>query len=131
MSNVRPHMPELAWNPVDFLQALDVVPVEGEYGTYYLYNVDRRGVRLELAVYPLESDVHIKIICSQQLEPVVNLQLLECPAARVTQDKRGQYIEFAAAKAFTGRYDETSAAAYGFRLWVSPFIQVEPFSYPT
>ena len=124
-------MPELAWNPVDVLDLLEVVPVEGEYGTSYLYQLERRGVRLELAVYPLEGDVSMKVSCGQQSEPVINLQLLECQAARVVQDKRGRYIEFSAPKAFAGRYDESSAAPYGFRLWVQPYLQVEPFSYPT
>lgn len=123
-------MPELAWNPVDVLDALEVVPLEGEYGTSYLYRVERKGIDLELAIYPLESDVSIKIRCGQQPEPVISLQLLECQAARVVQNKRGKYIEFAAPKAFSGRFDETSAAPYGFRLWVQPFFQIEPFSYP-
>ncbi|WP_027467849.1 hypothetical protein [Deefgea rivuli] len=124
-------MPELLWNPVEFLEALNVVPTEGEYGTYYLYLVEQAGLRLELSVYPLDSDISVKIYAGQQAEPIINLQLLDCPAARVAQDKRGQYIEFAAANAFTGRYDETSAAPYGFRLWLNPYLQIEPYSYPS
>ncbi len=123
-------MPALAWNPVDVLDILEVVPIEGEYGTSYVYQVDRHGIRLEFAVYPLEGDISVKIYCDQQSEPVINLQLLECQALRVVQDKRGQYIELAGPKAFSGRYDESSAAPYGFRLWAQPYLQVEPFSYP-
>lgn len=123
-------MRELVWNPVDFLQVLEVVPKEGEYGTHYLYDVERGGLRLHLAVHPLERDVSIKIVCGEQVEPVVDLNLLDCPAARVVQDKRGQYIEFAGAKAFSGRYDQSDAPAYGFRLWITPYIQIEPFAYP-
>lgn len=123
-------MPELAWNPVDFLQVLEVVPEEGEYGTAYHYDSERRGIRLQLSVYPLDRDVSIDISCGQQESPVVKLRLVDVPAARVIEDKQGQYIEFAGAKAFAGRYDETSAPAYGFRLWVRPIMQIEPFAYP-
>lgn len=124
-------MPALAWNPVDVLDLLEVVPVEGEYGTSYLYRLERSGVRLELAVYPCDGDVSLKISCGHQSEPFINLQLLECQAVRVVQDKRGRCMEFSAPKAFAGRYDESSAAPYGFRLWVQPYLQVEPYSYPT
>ena len=124
-------LPELAWNPVDFLQVLEVVPEEGEYGTAYHYDLERRGIRLQLSVFPLDRDVFIKMFCGQQEAPVVNLRLIDVPAARVVDEKLGQYIEFAGAKAFAGRYDETSAPAYGFRLWVVPFVQIEPFAYPS
>jgi hypothetical protein len=93
--------------------------------------LERRGIRLQLSVYPLDCDVSIKITCGQQEAPVVNLRLIDVPAARVIEDKQGRYIEFAGAKAFAGRYDETSAPTYGFRLWVSPILQIEPFAYPT
>jgi hypothetical protein len=124
-------MPDFAWNPVDFLDALEAVPIEGEFGTSYAYQLNRQGITLKLCVYPPERDVSIELTCGEQTQPVVSVQLLDCPAARVVQDKRGRYIEFAAANAFAGRYDETDAAPYGFRLWVSPFLQVEPYSYPS
>lgn len=89
----------------------------------------RQGVTLELTVWPLHGDVTIELACDRQPQPRVKVNLLSCPAARVLQYKRAQYIEFAATKAFAGRYDETSAAPYSFRLWLDPFIQVEPFSY--
>jgi hypothetical protein len=123
-------MPPLAWNPVDFLEVLDVVPVEGECGTSYVYRLTRNEVRVELAVYPFESDIALKIYFGQQSTPVINLQLLDCPAARVVRDKQGDCIEFAAANAFSGRHDETTAARYGFRFRVRPFVQVEPYTYP-
>jgi hypothetical protein len=123
-------MPEFQWDPVEFLNVLNVVPTESEHGLSYHYRVERPDVRLEVAVWPLNPDVSIKLYCSSQQEPLVNLQLLDCPAARVVQDKRGRYIEFAAANAFAGRYDATDAAPYGFRLWLEPILQVEPYAYP-
>lgn len=124
-------MPELVRDPVGFLEVLDVVPEVGEYGTSYTYNVERRGVGARLLVKPIAGEVSIELNCSEQVTPVLNLRLLGCPAARVAQDKLGSYIEFAGSDAFAGRYDVSSAPAYGFRLRVSPFLQVEPFTYPT
>lgn len=123
-------MPELAWDPLAFLDALGVAPVEDEEGICYQYKAHRQGVTLELKVWPLDGDVSIELTCERQVQPLLKVNLLGCPAARVLHEKRGQYIEFAAAKAFGSRYDETSAAPYGFRLWLDPFIQVEPFTYP-
>ena len=124
-------MAELAWNPVDFLDVLEVAPLEGEYGTSYIYQLERNGATIELGIYPLDGDVSLKLFHRQQSEPVLDLQLLGCPAARVVRDKRGVCIEFAAANAFMGRFDETTAAAYGFRLRIKPFVQIEPYSYPS
>jgi hypothetical protein len=123
-------MPELAWDPVDFLDVLEVVPLEEEFGTSYLYKLKRNAMTIELHVYPLAGDVLLRIPHDLQAEPLINLRLLGCPAARVVQDKRGEFIEFAAANAFMGRFDERASVAYGFRLRVKPFIQAEPFSYP-
>jgi len=124
-------MPQLAWEPVEFLDLLGVAPSEGEYGLSFHYMVERSGLRLELSVWPLNPDVSIKIFSAQQTEPLIFLNLLDCPAARVLADRRGRFIEFAGGNAFAGRYDTTTAASYGFRLWVEPYIQVEPYSYPT
>lgn len=124
-------MPQFTWEPLDFLDVLGVIPSESEYGLSYQYLVERSGLRLELFVWPLDSDVFVKIYSSPQVEPLIALNLLDCPAARVIQDSRGRFIEFAGGKAFTGRYDTSTAASYGFRLWVDPYIQVEPYAYPT
>lgn len=123
-------MPALVWNPVDFLDVLETVPLEGEYGISFTYRMARSNFVLEMAIFPLVGDVSILITCGQQEQPVLKMNLLDCPAARVVHDKRGTHIEFAGANAFTGRFDESSAAPFGFRLQVKPFVQIEPFSYP-
>jgi hypothetical protein len=122
-------MPELVWEPVDFLELLGVAPDEEEYGVSFHYVVHRRELRLELTVWPMSGDVAVGVYCSTQSQPVVNLSLLDCPGARVINDKRGRFIEFAAANLFTGRFDNTAPAPYGFRVQVDPFVQVSPYSY--
>jgi hypothetical protein len=122
-------MPEFLWDPVDFLDVFGVAPIEHEDGCNE-YKMPRQGVNLSVSIWPLDGDVFIKLTCDNQSPPLLEVSLLSCQAARVLQDKRGQYTEFASAKAFTGRYDETFIAPHGFRLWVNPFVQVEPFFYP-
>lgn len=122
-------MPELSWEPLEFLEILGVVPEEEEYGTSYHYVVTRPGLRLELTVWPLSAEVALTLYASEQVAPILNLKLLDCPGARVIQDKRGKFIEFAAANMFMGRYDNTVPAPYGFRLWVEPYLQVAPYAY--
>ena len=123
---------KFCWEPLDFLEALGVIPLEGEYGASFHYVVIRSPVRLELTVWPLNADVAVSLYCAPQVAPVLRLNLLDCPGARLVDDKRGKFIEFAGAtNMFAGRYDPSAAAPYGFRLWVEPFIQVEPFAYQT
>ena len=122
-------MAELSWEPVEFLEVLGVVPQEGEYGTSFHYVVPHAYQRLELTVWPLNADVSFSIYVHDQVAPIFKINLLDCPGARVVQDKRGKFIEFAAANIFSGRFDNTVPAPYGFRLWLDPHLQVEPYAY--
>lgn len=123
-------MTQFSWEPLDFLEALEVVPTEEEYGISYRYLLARTPVSLDLTIWPLAGDVALLLSCEGIPEPLVNLNLLDSPGARVTRDKQGTFIEFAAAKLFEGRYDHRDTPPYGFRLQVQPFIQVTTFSYP-
>ena len=123
-------MPNFSWEPLDFLEALEVVPVGEEYGISYRYLVTRGPLSLTLSIWPLDGDVELLLSCEGIAEPVIRLNLLECPGARVVRDRQGTFIEFSAAKSFGGRYDHADAPTYGFRLQTQPFIQVTTFSYP-
>lgn len=122
-------MPEFSWEPLDFLDVLGVVPQEEEFGVSYHYAIIREHLRLELTVWVYNSDVDLSIYVRPQEQPVIRLNLLGCPGARVVNDKRGKFIEFAAANLLSGRFDAETAPPYGFRLWVEPAIRVEPFAY--
>lgn len=123
-------MQNFSWEPLDFLEALEVVPVEEEYGISYRYLVSRGPISLKLTIWPFDGDVELLLSCDEMAEPLVRLNLLECPGARVVRDRPGTFIEFSAAKSFGGRYDHIDAPPYGFRLQVQPFIQLTTFSYP-
>jgi hypothetical protein len=122
-------MPEFSWEPLDFLDALGVVPVGEEYGISYSYSVDREPLSLALTIWPIAGDVQLAIRCKGVVEPIVFLNLLGSPGARVVTAKNGKFIEFAAANLFAGRYDNTRPAPCGFRLLLEPNWQVTAFSY--
>ncbi|MBB3262199.1 hypothetical protein F4827_007052 [Paraburkholderia bannensis] len=123
-------MPNFSWEPLDFLEVLNVVPIEEEYGVSYRYVVSKTPVVLSLTIWPLSCDVELLINYEGVAEPLVQLNLLDCPGARVVRDDRGTHIEFAAANLFNGRYDCADAPPYGFRLQIQPSIQLSTFSYP-
>lgn len=122
-------MPEFSWEPLDFLDALGVAPTGEEDGISYSYLVHRGPLTLALTIWVLDGDVGLEIRCEGMNEPIVQVNLLSSPGARVINDKRGKYIEFAAANLFTGRYDNTRPAPYGFRLFVEPNLQLTTVSY--
>lgn len=123
-------MPTFSWEPLDFLEALEVPPVEEEYGAAYRYLVSRASVFLSLTIWPLNCDVEIVVGNARGAEPLVRLNLLDCPGARVIRDDERTYIEFCAAKVFGGRFDQTYTPPYGFRMQIEPFIQISTFLYP-
>ena len=123
-------MPNFSWEPLDFLEALEVVPVEEEYGISYRYLLSRGPISLDLTIWPLTGDVGLLLELEGAAAPLVHLNLLESPGARVVRDNQGTSIEFSAALLFEGRYNHGDAPPYGFRLQVQPFVQITTFSYP-
>ena len=122
-------MSAFAWEPLDFLDVLGVVPVEEDHAISYRYALDQGPLHLTLIIWPMQGDVELALRCQGVGEPVIHLNLLDCPGARIVDDKRGKYIEFAAANLFAGRYDNSRPAPYGFRLRVEPSFQVTTYSY--
>lgn len=80
-------------------------------------------------MWPMAGDVELAVRCEGVSEPVILLNLLGSPGARVVSGKGGKFIEFAAANLLAGRYDITWPAPYGFRLRLQPSWQITAFSY--
>lgn len=123
-------MPQLVWEPLDFLDALGVAPEVADYETSHKYVVSQPPLRLEITLWQYDGDVQLHLFVAPFEQPVVRYSMLGCPGARVVNDKRGQFLEFAAANTFTGRYDGYSVIPYGLRVWVKPQVCLEPFVYP-
>lgn len=119
------------WEPLEFLEALGCAPEVDEDGLSYAYEVSRNSLRLLLTIWPLDREVQVSLHDVSQKEPLFHLRLVDTPGARVVDDKRGKFIEFAGANLFSGRFDPNVAAPYGFRLWADPYFKVEPYAYPT
>jgi hypothetical protein len=122
-------MPQLVWEPVDVLSVLGVVPTVGDCETSHQFVVEQPGVKLKITIWQYDSDVEILLWAGSLIEPVMKCSLLECPGVRAVEDKRGAFLEFAAANTYTGRYDGYSPMPYGLRLWTQPQIVLEPFVY--
>ncbi len=122
-------MSQLVWEPLDLLNILGVPPSVGEYETSHQYVVSQPPLRLEIMLWQYDGDVEIKLFVAPLEQEVLRFSMLDCPGVRVVNDKRGQFLEFAATNAFTGRYDGYSVIPFGLRVWVAPQIRLEPFSY--
>lgn len=122
-------MPLLTWDPFDLVDVLGVFPAHDEYETSHRYLVEQGSLKLELTIWQFDSDVEIQIWELSLPKPIIKYTMLGCPGIRVVDDKRGKFLEFAAANTFAGRYDGYSVMPYGLRIWVDPQIFLEPFSY--
>lgn len=122
-------MPALIWDPYDLFHVLGVIPTEEDLGISHRYIVEQGSVRLQLTIWQFDADVEIQLWATPLPNPIVRYAMLGCPGIRVVDDKRGRFLEFAAADTFTGRYDGYSVIPYGLRLWVTPQIFLEPFTY--
>ena len=122
-------MPEFVWNQYEFIECLGVLPeVDEEFGTCHTFKVERDGLRLELSVSEYDGDVYVSLYREGVGPPVFSMRLLGCDGARYVSDRRGEFIEFAPANSFFGRYDGETVAPYGFRVSVNPHITIEPFA---
>ena|GEM_PF-4863513 len=86
------------------------------------------GLKLVLTIYQYSGDVHFDLFWEGIGKPVFRMKLLDCLGAKYVSTKEGhEYLEFAPAKGFGGRYDGESPIPMGVRLAVNPHIQVEVF----
>ena len=119
----------MIWDQCKFIECLEVIPeVDEEYETNHLFRVEKDGLRLVLTIYQCSGDVYFDLFREGIEEPVFRMKLLGCPGARFVSTKEGrEYLEFAPAKSFGGRYDGESPIPVGVRVAVNSHIQVELF----
>lgn len=122
-------MPVLVWDPIEMMRLLGIPSVE-EDGIWHHFCIEQHSLRLQVTIWTYDSDIELLLWSMPLPDPVLRYTLLGSPGLRIISDKRGEFIEFAAANTFTGRYDGVSVIPYGLRLWVEPQIRIEPFSYP-
>lgn len=87
-------MPQLNWDKLDFLEYLEVQPIEGEYETYYGYGVDQNDMRLAVVVRQFESTIEVSVMRISTNVTIVSLTAFVRGIAKYVNDKRGKYLEF-------------------------------------
>ena len=118
----------LVWSDADVAACLEVLPDYDEDGDCYTYVVASDGLRLELHISPFAEDVALTLYRDGVGAPVFSVRLVDCEAVRHVTERTGEYLEFAPAKCFGGRYDDSVTMPFGFRLAVKPSIQISLFS---
>ena len=118
----------LVWNEYDVIESLGVVPEIGEYESEHIFELEKDGLRLVLAIYPYSGDVYLSLYKEGIEFPVFSMKLVNCPGVRYVKHKKEvEYLEFAAAKNFNARYNGDSLISTGVRLAVNPHIRIELF----
>lgn len=82
----------LEWDQTDFIECLEVLPeeVESEYhGPFSIFRVERKGIQLELTVFPYEEDVRFRLIRTGEEEPIFEYQIMSCKSAKFEKSKDG------------------------------------------
>lgn len=54
-------MPQLVWEPLDFISVLGVVPEVGEYETSHKYVVSQPPLRLEITLWQYDGDIELNL----------------------------------------------------------------------
>lgn len=82
----------LEWDQTDFIECLEVTPeeVKSEYhGPFSIFRVERKGINLELTVFPYEGDVRFRLIRIEEEEPIFEYQIMSCKSAKFERTKDG------------------------------------------
>lgn len=91
-------MPELDWEPLDFLQCLGAAPETNEgdidWNGDWGYEVKQSGVTLELVVWPYESVVALSLTLDNQSKPMTSFTVLVRGPVRYKNEKWGEYLTF-------------------------------------
>lgn len=116
------------WSEPDFISALEAVPEEDEDAASCAFRVERDGLRLLLTVFELDGAVYFTLWRDGVEQPVFDFQLADCPGARRVAGQDGrEYLEFAAAGVYGGRYDGESVIPHGVRVAAVPHIWIQLF----
>jgi hypothetical protein len=113
--------------PDRFSGYLEVEPSIGDEEEYQ-YVISQPPRRLELSVYEYAGHIYISVYCAPHDRAVIDVIISQGLGARVVDDERGSFIEFAAANCFTPwteRYDGETPVPYGVRLFARPQIRIE------
>lgn len=97
-------MPQLHWDPQDFLECLGVMPEMDEFWDSHSYAVTRSGLILLVTVWQRESLVRCALSRQNQETPLVSLSLAVRGEARRRREKWGEYLELLGCRVVSDRF---------------------------
>ena len=97
-------MPELDWEPLDFLQCLGAAPETNEWDTDLVYEVKQSGVTLELVIWPNESVVAVSLTLDNQNKPMTSFTVVVRGPVLYKNEKWGEYLVFTECVIVPSRY---------------------------
>ena len=86
----------LEWDETEFIGILEVIPevIEDEGGgPIYVFKIAKKGIELELTVFPFEEDVRLRLSRSGENHALMEHQIWECKFARHHIDS-DSYLSF-------------------------------------
>ena len=132
-------MPELDWEPLDFLQCLGAAPETNEgdvdWNGDWVYEIKQHRVTLELVVWPYESVVNVSLTLDNQSKPMTSFTVVARGPVLYKNEKWGEYLIFRDCIAVPNHYyysqwnhvfdKDKYPEGVDMELWVYPTIRVD------
>jgi len=88
----------LEWDETEFTGCLEVIPERIEDtagGPFYVFNVSKKGIQLELTIFPFEEDVRFRLFRVGENHVLFEYQIMGCKFARYETNKHNEeYLSF-------------------------------------
>jgi len=101
-------MPELDWEPLDFLQCLGAAPETNEgdidWDGDWVYEVKQSGTILKLVIWPYDSVVAVSLMLDDQAKPVTSFTVVIRRPVHYKNEKWGEYLVFPECVIVPSRY---------------------------
>lgn len=129
-------MSELKWNETDFIECLEVYPINNEIDTEYLFLVQQNGLELKLTVWQHESVVYLDLCRIRAETSLVCFALFIRNSVIYRKEKDREYLYFQNSLPAPSRFSymdyqmnilDSYKAPYGINvsLSVKPDIKIE------
>ena len=88
----------LEWDETEFTGCLEVIPERIEDaagGPFYVFNIVKKDVQLELTIFPFEEDVRFRLFREGENNALFEYQIMGCKFARHEINKHSEeYLSF-------------------------------------
>ncbi|MBN1124341.1 MAG: hypothetical protein JXA82_04980 [Sedimentisphaerales bacterium] len=119
---------ELSWNETDFIEFFQVEPEVGEDREWYNYKVENDEISLSVSIWPFCGEIQLTLSKAGSTEPLIDIQLLDCPSATLKKYPSGiEYMEFAnpVSNQNDSHPKKSGIIKQGIRIRIQPGIKIE------